>query len=266
MVHKKSVLALLVCLMAAAPASAIIIRHDRSAADYRVRESEFPAVFFLEQLGRRKVCVATLIDPRWAITAAHCLEQTSLAARLASGELFPVQVAGVMRHIEATVVHPKYPRPEEGADVDLALLRFSEPLPYPRPVSLYRESDELDTVVTLLGWGFSGIGTSGRQFDDGNFRRAQNRITAVDHQLVFRFDDPREPATAALSLEGMPGLGDSGGPALWLNCDEPRLMGVAVGEWMGENFDEDTQGSYGALAVYERISLHLDWIDRVTRR
>ncbi|MFM1897340.1 MAG: hypothetical protein RLZZ385_2414 [Pseudomonadota bacterium] len=259
---KKGLLALLLWLAAMPTAFAIITRHDRSSDAYRVQASEYPAVFYLERQGARKVCVATLIDPQWAITAAHCLAQTSMPARLEAGDDFMVEVAGVERGIQQAVIHPDYSS-TQGPDVDLALLRFSEALPYPRPLPLYRQSDELHQVVTLLGWGYTGIGTTGRQRDDGDLRRAHNRISQVDHQLLFRFDDPREPASDALEFEGMPGLGDSGGPALLVQADGSWLLGVAVGELMGADFDEETQGSYGAQAVYERISRHQEWIDGV---
>ena len=115
-------------------------------------------------------------------------------------------------------------------------------------------------MVTLVGWGYFGLGTTGRQYDDGTKRRAQNRISAANSKLRFVFDDPREINSGALPLEGMLGLGDSGGPALIDVGNEYRLAGVAIGELGGDRFSEETQGKYGAVAVYERISAHVDWI------
>jgi secreted trypsin-like serine protease len=239
--------------------SAIIIRHDRSYSDYQARERDFPAVFYLERQARRKVCVATVVAPGWAITAAHCASETALQDTLESGSYFPVSVAGRERHIDLLVIHPAY-RPGAPDEVDLALLRFSTPLELPRPIPLHTGPDEAGRVVTLLGWGFFGIGTTGRQYDDGRFRMARNLIESAEQRLVIHFDDPREAGTQALDLEGMPGLGDSGGPALLAGANGGSLVGVAVGEVMGEDFSEETQGRYGSVAVYERISSHLDWI------
>jgi hypothetical protein len=42
-----------------------------------------------------------------------------------------------------------------------------------------------------------------------------------------------------------------------------RLAGVAVGEIEGSDFSEETQGKYGSVAIYERVSQHLDWIETV---
>ena len=37
----------------------------------------------------------------------------------------------------------------------------------------------------------------------------------------------------------------------------------AIGEVAGDQFYEETQGKYGSIAVYERVSLHLDWINSI---
>jgi len=242
-----------------APAQAIIIRHDKSYSDYRAAESEFPAVFFLEKQESRKVCVATLIAPGWAITAAHCAFETGLLAAMDAAEPFPVRVAGRQRLIERLVLHPRF-QPDSPTDVDLALLKFSSLTGLPEPIALNSHGEESGQVVTLLGWGFFGIGTTGRRYDDGQFRFAQNRIERAGRRLQILFDDPRAQNSGALALEGMPGLGDSGGPALLRNGDDWVLAGVAVGEIMAGDFSEETQGSYGSVAVYERVSRHLEWI------
>ena len=81
--------------------------------------------------------------------------------------------------------------------------------------------------------------------------------------LRFNFDDPRDPALESLDLEGAPGLGDSGGPALLEAGSELTLAGIAVGEVQGVDFSEENQGQYGAVAVYERVSQHIRWIETV---
>ncbi len=242
--------------------SAIIIRHDKGPDSYRISEVEFPAVFYLEQQNRRKLCVATLIHPRWAITAAHCLAETGLGAAVAQGNSYLVRVAGQQRPIDAVVVHPEY---NAGSinEVDMALLRFSQELPFPQPLALQTTPVNVGDIVTLLGWGYFGLGTTGRQSSDGEFRRAQNRISRSDQRLEIIFNDPRILSEEVLELEGMPGLGDSGGPALLATSSGFALVGTAIGELMGDDFDEETQGKYGAVAVYENITRHIVWIEQV---
>ena len=240
----------------------IIVRHDVGQSDYETSSTDYPAVFFLERQGSRKVCVATLIHQQWALTAAHCAEETMLGATVAEGRRFAVQLAGENREIDLVINHPNY-QPGATDDVDLALLRFRSPLPFPRPVPLNSETNELNQVVTIIGWGYFGVGTLGRQYDDGRMRLATNRISRAERYLRFIFDDPRDRGAESLPTEGTLGLGDSGGPALLSTRGGPRLAGIAVGQITGPDYEEETQGRYGSIAVYERLSSHIKWIETV---
>ena len=263
--HKKSLsrFSLLVVVLALSWSShAIIIRHDVLSTDYEVSAIDYPAVFFLERQGSRKVCVATVIHRQWALTAAHCVEETMLEDTVKMGRRFAVEVGGQVREVDLVIKHPQYDQTAPD-DIDLALLRFRNPSQLPHPLPLQQQQNELGQEVTLLGWGYFGLGTSGRQYDDGRFRRATNRITVANRYLRFEFDDPRDAASETLDLEGVPGLGDSGGPALIATDTGNYLAGIAVGQIKDENFSEETQGEYGAVAIYERVSSHLDWIEEV---
>jgi len=266
----------LLCLSAALllpGAQAIVIRHDTGYSRHAASEAQFPAVFWLEQRSQRKVCVATLIDPRWALTAAHCVEETGLQRHIASQGEYVVQIAGKLQGIDHVELHPDYQfrdHPQFAArEVDMALLRLAAPIALPRPVALYRDSDEQDREVTLLGWGYFGLGTTGIAQDDGRFRMAQNIVTVAAQRLRLNFDDPRLPGSAAVELEGLPGLGDSGGPALLQGDEGWALAGIAVGEVASPAAasavagSPPVQGLYGAVGIYERVSAHIAWIESV---
>ena len=243
----------------------IIIRHDVAPGEYVLSPDDFPQVFYLERQGPRRVCAATLVDSYWALTAAHCVDETSLAETIANGQEFMVEISNRRHEIDQVVTHPDYlskVRPE----VDLALLRFKESIAIPQPIPISELTNELGGIITLVGWGYFGLGTTGRQYDDGEKRWAHNRVTQADQRLRSVFDDPREIDNSVLPLEGTLGLGDSGGPALMETDDGIIVAGIAIGEIEGVGYTEETQGRYGSTAIYERISMHADWIKSVIYR
>lgn len=185
-----------------------------------------------------------------------------LGETVAAGRRFGVEIGDSDREIDLVIVHPDYDVRARD-DVDLALLRFRSAATTPVPIGLYTGDGELGQVVNLLGWGYFGLGTTGRQYDDGRLRRAENRIDVSDRRLRMTFDDPRAPGAGSLDREGSLGLGDSGGPALLQTTSGSLLVGVAVGEVQAEDYREETQGHYGAVTVFERISRHIDWIETV---
>ncbi len=258
-----SLLAAILCVF---PVHAIVYRHDTGYSGFVARDSDYPAVFPLyTQKNGFKICAATLINRWWAITAAHCAEQTPLASSLHSGDRFEVTIAGQVFQVDRLVLHPSWPvNPGsrfDASQVDLALIRLDSPVDSVDPLSLYEAGDELGQVFTFLGWGYSGTGRTGLSLNDGRLRFARNKVTEALEQLRFVFDAPDGPDSLAVAYEGVPGLGDSGGPALVRHNDTWRIAGVAVGEL--EQASGGVTGLYGATIVYERVSRHLEWIRQV---
>ena len=239
----------------------IIIRHDVAPERYLVLESVYPSIFFLERIGDRRICAATLVDAWWAITAAHCIEQVNLNEVLSNGDSYEVIIAGEKNYVDKVVFHPDFYKPA-GQDVDLALLRMKHPRKGLNSFAIGTEEVVSGVGVSFLGWGYSGIGTTGRNYTDGELRMATNRITSDSvKRLRIRFDDPRTEASDP--LEGMPSLGDSGGPVLMSGVHGLSLVGIIVGQLKGVNFSEERQGEYGSIAVFERVAPYLQWLERV---
>ena len=68
-------------------------------------------------------------------------------------------------------------------------------------------------IFTLVGWGQSGVVSSG-DYDYGmeTMHAAENRVDKIqDNMLVYTMQKPSDKGQA---LEGIGGSGDSGGPAL----------------------------------------------------
>ena len=252
------------------PANAIVTRHDTGYSRFLARETDYPAVFPLHVNQQRKTCVATLIAPRWALTAAHCTTQTPLRAALQAGEHYSITIAGQQFAADRLVYHPAWSvtadRVFDPQQIDLALIRLTTDVTHIASLPLYAADDELGQIMTFLGWGYSGIGRTGTSVNDGRLRFARNAVSQADRQLYFEFNDPDGPASEAVAFEGIPGLGDSGGPALITAGGAIWLAGIAVGELVPGGMTElplAAGGRYGATVVYERISHHIDWIRQV---
>lgn len=75
--------------------------------------------------------------------------------------------------------------------------------------------------------------------------------------LYFSFDAP----PAGTKLEGAPGPGYSGGPALIQKNGKVYVAGVSSAGYDGHAGPD----SYGAIDVFTRVSTHAAWIDSVVK-
>lgn len=244
-------------------AHAIIIRHDTGYTRYYAREWDYPAVFPLGTNGFVHTCVASLVAPSWALTAAHCIQESGMSAALAADQDYTVTIAGMPVPVSGYVLHPAWQGGKTGRqqETDLALIQFHSPVEGVNPLPLYTGDAEADQTMLFLGWGYTGTGDHPRRSRDGQLRQAHNQVVAVTESwLQFNFDAPGQ-TSLSLPLEGVPGLGDSGGPALLGGKQARCLAGVAIGE-LGAS-SPSAWGHYGARVVYERISRQLDWINAV---
>ena len=254
-------ISLLFILMGLSQTQAIIIRHDQLDSRYVVYAQQYPQLFYLHTRFNNKICIATLISEQWAITAGHCTEETPLGEMMNSGADYSVSLNGEEYTIAELVMHPSYKHPQQTESVDLALIKLDRPVEGISPINLYQGVDEMDKVVSFVGWGFTGMGTRGETDNDGKMRRAQNTVMNAGKWLEFIFDDPRDSNSTALPLEGVPGLGDSGGPALMETPQGMMIMGVALGEI--NNPLAAQRGGYGTISLYERVSSHYAWMMQV---
>jgi len=230
-------------VLAAWPAGAIIMRHDRAPARYAALGSRFPAV---GMLGDQVTC--TLIAPRWALGAAHTIEDYFNP----KGRPF-VTFAGKRYEIDKVILDPKRVPRSVDSDADLMLLRLREPVEGIAPVLLYDRDDEPGKIVTIAGWGETGNGLTSARNERGKLFGANNQVEAVfEHSLIFTFDTP----PAGLDLEGLPGAGDSGCPALLE--ENGKVFIVGVGSF--NSGSDDHASAYGTVDAFARVSAHRKWI------
>jgi CubicO group peptidase (beta-lactamase class C family) len=233
----------------------IIIRHDRSDADY-------------QKLGarHRDACVyvagagGTLIAPRWVLTAAHTVGKLIPGSKSYDGTVLPKATVGGRDYaIDKIVQHPDWNKPRSHNDI--ALVRLAEPVKGIKTTRLYREKDEVGKVVTLVGRGTTGNGRDGAKGRDMILRAANNRVETADEKWIsFIFDAPDSPNV--LPLEGIDGVGDSGGPALIEKDGVLYTIGVAS----HSRSVDGPEDLYGMKFYHTRVSSFVDWIDETIKK
>lgn len=249
-------------------AGAIVVRDDVDDAQYRIDGSAFPALADMPGEGH-----GALIAPRWVVTAAHAAPMAGMDAE--------VVVNGKAYQVERVFLRPGYKRlPDDlgkqalatgdpsrihaflATSDDIALIKLASPVEHVAPLRLYRGTEEVTRIATLIGKGATGNGMDGQGANGSHrtvLRRAENAITGGnDRYLWYRFDSPPQ----ALPLEGVLGSGDSGGPLMIHDQDGWQLIGL--GSWITATPEHALDaGFYGQVVHSVRISRYVDWIDRV---
>ena len=215
----------------------IIRRDDRPDSAYCNLGAQARALVSFGRAGD-----GTLIGSRWVLTAGHIARSLSMR----QPEMRSVDVGGATYAVQETFVHPEW---TEMGPHDRTLISASG-----RGVTLLSHAHAKGPLPP--SGQAVGTGATPDRIEDGKARGATSRVDSVNAQwLYFSFDAP----SSGTELEGAPGAGDSGGPAIVVIDGMPFVAGVSSAGYDGVN----GPGSYGAVDVFTRVSTHAAWIDKV---
>lgn len=150
--------ALSALVAACAPTEGEVVYADPAAGmvvgGYDADIADHPALLSL-QLGGQHLCGATLIDPFWAVTAAHCLDVAYVGGlQVETGGT--VLGDGTTHDVVAWIEHPDHVTGQKPNDI--ALLRLGHPIEGVDPLPLLTRAGEAawahpGTLATVAGWG-----------------------------------------------------------------------------------------------------------------
>jgi secreted trypsin-like serine protease len=218
-------------------AQAIVMRHDVDTSEYLLDTLEYQSTIHVDG------CTATLIAPRWILTAAHCIGNhypTGLLLKLADQNIA----------VKSTYMHPEFTQ-EGTPHHDIALIELAEPSFSIIPTPPYEKNDEQGEVMKLVGYGGTGNGQTGvtNRCNPCELHGADNIVKEANiYHLRFHFDAPS--SNDSLALEGVGGPGDSGGPVFIEVAGERFVAGVSS---FGGNF-------YNDFDQYTRVSMTVNWL------
>lgn len=264
-------LTLMTCLLGLfgtvqSPLRAGMILDGVSDSLYTAHGAQFAAV------GKVGGASGVLIAPNWVLTAGHVAPAN-------------FTVGGQTYSVAESIKHPQFLA--NGNDInygfDIALIRLSANVVGVAPIPIYQGTNELGATISMVGYGATGVGSTGIAANPGTLRGGTNavdgfysfdngpsgQIGAVNGVLLTDFDAPTSfDATGRFNTLGTPATtsleyhlasGDSGGGAFLFEGGQWYVAGIhsfvdSQRNWTGKPGDSTLLFGYGAVSGMTRVS------------
>ncbi len=208
------------------------------------------------------VCGGTLIDPRYVLTAAHCIDSINDSSiRIYGGMHNITSVTEVnnrqIRNVEKIFIHPTFNKLAPIGDI--AILQLSTPFylnTYVQLACLPTIQPKINDTLIIVGWG--------RETYDGDsgtvLKQAFTQIVGdCNKWWSYNGIDERRQICVANNKTGASAcIGDSGGPLLFKNQNQWIVSGIVS---YGEKSRCNTNNS--RPNVYTRVDYYLPWINNI---
>lgn len=204
--------------------------------------SQFPSVGIVGDASGG-FCTGTLIAPQFVLTAGHCVEGVANTAGRFT-------VGGSTYATSQVFQNPTYNSNLIGSDNanDIAIFKLSTPVTNVAPSEIFRSVPVTGQLLTLVGFGGAGNGSTGTDGSFGTKRIGTTPIDSVSPKLIrWHFDNNTEANTAP---------GDSGGPAYVNVNGSYYIAGVTSG-------GESATAAIGDNSFDTRVDAFAGWIDSI---
>lgn len=179
------------------------------------------------------------IDSHHILTAAHVVKDCGSCFFYINNKEYCVY----------KVVYSKKHETSFGAG-DIAIGFIQEDLNLDLYPSLYTESDEIEKLCDISGFGMTGTFLSGPNIGDTKQRAGSNRIDYIENELLVCSPSKGKDKT---NLEFLIASGDSGG-GLFI---DGKLAGINSCVFVSKG---SPNSKYGTESGHTRVSRYIDWI------